>query len=78
VSKPKKIGTKTGTNIFKTLGDAVRYYRPYGYKLDDVREKITSEAIIVNAHPKGEGEWDRHNRWWEIKMIQVHSNRKKK
>jgi len=78
VTKPKNIGTKTGTNIFRSMSEAIRYYQKQNFRPSDVRQKWIDAEIEIQAHPKGHGEWDKDGRWWKFEKIQVHSKRKKR
>lgn len=55
--------TTTGTSIFRTIGHAERYYRPYGLTARDVRAKIDAEEISIDDSPAGTGKWNDEGRW---------------
>lgn len=55
--------TTTGTGIFRTIGHAERYYRPYGFTARNVKRKIDDEEISIDDSPAGIGHWNDEGRW---------------
>lgn len=47
--------THYGTAHFVSLMAAVRYYRPYGYGLDDVKRKLAAGEIAIGEPKKPDG-----------------------
>ncbi len=55
--------TTIGTNIFESIIKALRYYRPYGYSLEDVTAKVKNNEIVIDSAPKTKGFFDSDGRW---------------
>ena len=51
--KLTKNPTRIGTSYFKSISDAVRYYRDYDLDREDVMEKIRKGEIHIGKPPAG-------------------------
>ena len=40
-------GSLIGTNVFRSVSSAIRYYKSYGFNADDVRGKIGRSEILI-------------------------------
>jgi hypothetical protein len=49
--KERKNPTRIGTSYFKSISDAVRYYKPYNLDREDIMEKIRRGEIHIGKPP---------------------------
>lgn len=60
--------TRVGTSVFRTMGDAIKYYRPYGLGTADVARKLADGEISIRPTLLEGEQFDADWRIWRVRI----------